>query len=406
MAFKTPKDIVQAAFGSCCVKVDLSPAKMLVMGFLAGGYIALGGLLAIIVGRGVNPPAPAPAIFGPGLEKFIFAAVFPVGLMLVVIAGAELFTGNCAIIPTGCLAGKARWTGMFKNWGLVYLGNFIGSLFVAYFLAYATGLVAKDPWLAGTKAIAEAKVALPFWQAFWRGVGCNWLVCLAVWMAIASDDIVGKVWAIWFPIDHYGNLTDAQDIRFSTSLGSLDVGANPVSTTNGKAIASLKGSTGGGEAVVTVKAAGMQKEIRITIRSYAILILKKEVMTEATGQECGLPDNSEANCYRLQWTWDGVLRDQEYFDVRVWGPGEIKDDVNTCSVAAWPRLTGWERIQEQLAVEKQRQKGLYSYHLALPSNMNNTRPQLNYETVVQWTIAVVVNDTELGLVTVSESAPE
>ena len=200
MAFKTPKDIVQAAFGSCCVKVDLSPAKMLVMGFLAGGYIALGGLLAIIVGRGVNPPAPAPAIFGPGLEKFIFAAVFPVGLMLVVIAGAELFTGNCAIIPTGCLAGKARWTGMFKNWGLVYLGNFIGSLFVAYFLAYATGLVAKDPWLAGTKAIAEAKVALPFWQAFWRGVGCNWLVCLAVWMAIASDDIVGKVWAIWFPI--------------------------------------------------------------------------------------------------------------------------------------------------------------------------------------------------------------
>ena len=206
--------------------------------------------------------------------------------------------------------------------------------------------------------------------------------------------------------DHYGNLTDAQDIRFSTSLGSLDVGANPVSTTNGKAIASLKGSTGGGEAVVTVKAAGMQKEIRITIRSYAILILKKEVMTEATGQECGLPDNSEANCYRLQWTWDGVLRDQEYFDVRVWGPGEIKDDVNTCSVAAWPRLTGWERIQEQLAVEKQRQKGLYSYHLALPSNMNNTRPQLNYETVVQWTIAVVVNDTELGLVTVSESAPE
>ena len=200
MAFKTPKDIVQASFGACSMKVDLPISKMLVLGFLAGAYIALGGLLAIIVGRGVNPAAPAAPVFGPGLEKFIFGAVFPVGLMLVVIAGAELFTGNCAIVPSGCLAGKASWSGLLKNWVFVYIGNFIGALFVAYFLGYATGLTAKDPWLAGTKAIAEAKIAPSVWQLFWRGVGCNWLVCLAVWMAIAADDIVSKIAAIWFPI--------------------------------------------------------------------------------------------------------------------------------------------------------------------------------------------------------------
>ncbi len=195
MAFKSPKEIVQTAITAGCAKASLSTEKMLVMGFLAGAYIALGGLLAIIVGRAVNTET-----LGAGVGKLLFGGVFPVGLMLVIIAGAELFTGNTAVIPPGCLVGKAKWTGLLKNWGLVYVGNFIGSLFVAYFLGKATGLVATDPWLTATKSIAEGKVALEWGAAFWRGVGCNWLVCLAVWLALGSDDIGGKILAIWFPI--------------------------------------------------------------------------------------------------------------------------------------------------------------------------------------------------------------
>jgi formate/nitrite transporter len=134
------------------------------------------------------------------MGKFIFGGVFPVGLMLVVIAGAELFTGNTACTIPAVMSGKATWGGLLRNWVLAYIGNFAGSLFVAFFLAYLTGLTAKDPWLGATQAIAEGKVNLTFVQLFFRGLGCNWLVCLAVWLAVASDNVVGKIWGIWWPI--------------------------------------------------------------------------------------------------------------------------------------------------------------------------------------------------------------
>jgi formate/nitrite transporter len=195
MAFKSPKAIVEAAFNIGKAKTELSTPKMLVLGFLAGAFIAFGGLLAIVVGKGVNTE-----MLGVGIGKFIFGGVFPVGLMLVVIAGSELFTGNCGLITPACLAGKAKWSGLLKNWVFVYIGNLIGSLFVAYFLAYATGITTSEPWLSASQSIAVGKVSKSFFALFWRGVGCNWLVCLAVWLAVASDDIIGKVWGIWFPI--------------------------------------------------------------------------------------------------------------------------------------------------------------------------------------------------------------
>jgi len=87
-----------------------------------------------------------------------------------------------------------------RNWVFSYIGNFLGSLFVAFFLTYLTGLVAKEPWLSTTTGIAEVKVNQNFGQLFLKGIGCNWLVCLAVWMAVASDDIASKIWSVWFPI--------------------------------------------------------------------------------------------------------------------------------------------------------------------------------------------------------------
>lgn len=226
MPFKTPKAIAEAACSAGCAKASLPSSKQLVLGFLAGAFIAFGGLLAIIVGKG----SPELNAANPGLGKFVFGAVFPVGLMLVVIAGAELFTGNCGVIPTACLSGAAKWRQMLRNWVNVYLGNFIGSVFVALFLAYWSGLVAggaDSPLGAASAAIAEAKVSLTFGQAILRGIACNWLVVLAVWLAMASDDIVGKVFAIWFPIMAFVAMGFEHSIAnmFFIPLGMLN-GAN------------------------------------------------------------------------------------------------------------------------------------------------------------------------------------
>ncbi|MCR4407897.1 MAG: formate/nitrite transporter family protein [Anaerolineae bacterium] len=194
VGFKKPSEITEAACTIGKTKAEESILRLLVLGFLAGAYIAFGGTVAIATGKGITAEG-----FG-GLSKLIFAGTFPVGLMLVVIAGSELFTGNCSMLPASCLSGRAKWAGLLKNWVFVYIGNFIGSLFVAYCLGYLSNLFGKDPYLSGVQGIATSKVALSFWQVFWRGVGCNWLVCLAVWLAVSANDIAGKVWGIWFPI--------------------------------------------------------------------------------------------------------------------------------------------------------------------------------------------------------------
>jgi len=199
MGFKSPAEVVEVMGAACEVKTGLRWPKLLVSGFLAGAYIGLGGLLAIMIGKGIAPTVVGDVRYA-GLGRFLFAAVFPVGLMLVVIAGAELFTGNTAILVPGVLSGRSPVRGLVRNWTLSYVGNFAGGLFVAYALSYLAGLCAGEPYLGAVRAMAVEKTSLPFMAAFWRGVGCNWLVCLAVWLACASEDVAGKVLAIWFPI--------------------------------------------------------------------------------------------------------------------------------------------------------------------------------------------------------------
>ncbi|MGB9880701.1 MAG: formate/nitrite transporter family protein [Anaerolineae bacterium] len=193
MSFKKPAEIIEAVCTISKTKTETEPLRLLVLGFLAGAYIAFGGTVAIATGKGITSPELI------GLSKLVFGGTFPVGLMLVIIAGSELFTGNTALVPPGCYKGVSKWSGLVKNWVLVYIGNLIGSVFLAY-LCYASGIFAKDPFLGGVKSIADGKVTLTFAQAFWRGVGCNWLVCLAVWLAVSAEDIAGKILGIWFPI--------------------------------------------------------------------------------------------------------------------------------------------------------------------------------------------------------------
>jgi len=166
-----------------------------VAGFLAGAYIAFAGLLAFTVTAGMRPE-----IWGT-LPSFFAGTVFATGLILVVIAGSELLTGNMALVPLAAMKGRASFKQLAENWAFVLLGNLLGALFVAYFLAVQTGVATAEMPLARLTAIAHAKgVEESEWQIFLRGVGCNWLVCIAVWMALSATDVAGKILAIFFPI--------------------------------------------------------------------------------------------------------------------------------------------------------------------------------------------------------------
>jgi formate transporter len=196
MAFYSPKDILPKVHDAAFSRSNTSLTNTLVLAFMAGAYIALGGLLAVTVGGGM----PGIAAENPGLSKFMMGAVFPLGLILCAIAGADLFTGNTAYFIPPVMSGKMRVTALVKNWTLVYVGNFIGSLFVAYVLAYCTGIFEAAPWHDTILKIAEVKTTAPFLKVFAKGIGANWLVALAVWMAFAAQDIGGKILAIWFPV--------------------------------------------------------------------------------------------------------------------------------------------------------------------------------------------------------------
>jgi formate/nitrite transporter len=195
VAFKDPKAIAQAGVEKGQQKARLSWDKALVAGFLAGAYIAFGGLLAVTVTAGMDPE------FWGGLTTFFSGAVFSLGLILVVVAGSELLTGNMALVPLAAMRGRASLADMAHNWAFVLAGNLLGALFVAYFLADQTGVVSVDPSLEKLGSIAHKKgVEETEWEIFLRALGCNWLVCLAVWMAFAAEDVAGKILAIFFPI--------------------------------------------------------------------------------------------------------------------------------------------------------------------------------------------------------------
>ena len=135
------------------------------------------------------------------LPTLFTGAVFALGLVLTVVAGAELLTGNMAMVPLSAFSGRIKPKLLGLNFTVIFVANLLGSLFVAYFLAVKSGVVTDPLPLERLGAIAKKKaVEETDWQIFLRAVGCNWLVCLAVWMAMAAEDIAGKILAIFFPI--------------------------------------------------------------------------------------------------------------------------------------------------------------------------------------------------------------
>lgn len=192
--FLFPKEIAESCTEVCKKKTEANLLQIILLGILAGVYIGFGAELSTMVTHDLSK------FLGIGFAMFIGGSVFSVGLMLVVIAGAELFTGNC-LIMTGVLKGDVTTEDMLRNWFWVYIANFIGSVLLVTIMYYS-GLWKINNFGVGAGAlkIAFDKVNLSFWEAFFRGIGCNWLVCLAVWMAMGGKDLVSKIFAIYFPI--------------------------------------------------------------------------------------------------------------------------------------------------------------------------------------------------------------
>ncbi|GAB4278294.1 MAG: formate transporter FocA [Candidatus Promineifilaceae bacterium] len=175
-------------------KAEAPAAKLFALAVLAGAFIAMGAVFATTVAAGTATEWPF------GVSKLLIGLVFCLGLILVVVAGAELFTGNNLIVMAWA-NGKVTTKGLLRNWGIVYTGNFVGSVATAVLMLFSKqytfggGLIGKT-----ALGIANGKVNLDFMQAIALGILCNALVCLAVWLTFSARSTMDKIAAIIFPI--------------------------------------------------------------------------------------------------------------------------------------------------------------------------------------------------------------
>lgn len=193
MPVKNPHDVIETAIDNGLKKTSTKTPRLITLSILAGAYIALGGALSLIAGYGF-PEAPA------ALQKIISGCVFPIGLILIVVLGGELFTGNNAMLVPAYIRGDYGAGAVIRNWTIVYFGNFVGALAFAWLMVYMAGLTSSDPYNSAIIKVAETKVSLPWLVIFLRGIGANWCVCLAVWLAMSGKRLAEKMIACWVPV--------------------------------------------------------------------------------------------------------------------------------------------------------------------------------------------------------------
>ncbi|ANF22476.1 formate/nitrite transporter family protein [Thermococcus piezophilus] len=184
-------------------KFKTTPGRLLFAGFMAGAFIAFGFLLAVVASAGYSPKL-FPDTGNISTFKILLGAVFPVGLIAVILAGADLWTGNVQFLSSAKAKGYADFKCVLYNWFGSYGGNFVGSIFLALLAVPLTHLFGHvgDPNTFGqvTVGIATGKVSKDILALFFLGIGCNWLVNVAIWQAARVQDGAGKILAIWFPI--------------------------------------------------------------------------------------------------------------------------------------------------------------------------------------------------------------
>ncbi len=200
-------------------KVHLSIVQTFTLAVLAGAFIAFGGMAYTLTVTGSE--------LGFGPTRLLGGLAFSLGLVLVIIGGAELFTGN-NLIAMAWADGRVSSQELARNWGIVYAGNLAGSLGTAMLVHLSGTLSLGDGAVASTAiSIAQGKVALPFIEAFFRGILCNTLVCLAVWMCFAAHTVSGKVLAIVFPVTAFVALGFEHSVAnmYLIPIGALQPGS-------------------------------------------------------------------------------------------------------------------------------------------------------------------------------------
>lgn len=189
-----PGEMARKAERIGAAKTRQDVLSLLALGVLAGAFIAFGGIFSTIVAAGAAGELPF------GVVRLLSGLVFSLGLILVVVGGAELFTGNNLIVMAWA-GGKIGMSEMLRAWAIVYVGNFIGAAATAIMI-FLAGTYALGNGAVGAAALAtaEAKAALPFTEALFRGILCNVLVCLAVWLCYSARSTADKILAIVPPI--------------------------------------------------------------------------------------------------------------------------------------------------------------------------------------------------------------
>jgi formate transporter len=187
-----PKEIAERVEAVCVAKASTPLLSLVMLGILAGAFIGLGSLFYVIVASDSS--------LGFAASRLLGGAAFSLGLFLVVVAGAELFTGNNLLAMAwahGCITTRE----VLHNWVVVCVANFIGAAGLAAIVLLSGHTDMNNGAIGRTYLqIAAAKSSLPFWTAFFRGVLCNVLVCMAVWMTLAGRSLVDKFVAILMPI--------------------------------------------------------------------------------------------------------------------------------------------------------------------------------------------------------------
>lgn len=191
----SPKQIATRVETIGMAKARLPLLPLLMLGVLAGGFVGLGAMYFVLV--------KSDPVLSFAAAQLLGGLAFSLGLILVVVAGAELFTGN-NLLAMAWADGKISTRELLLNWAIVSVGNFIGAaglallVFLSHHPEMNAGAIAQT-----YLKIAAAKVAMPFWTAFFKGVLCNVLVCMAVWMALAGRSVIDKAVAIVFPISAF-----------------------------------------------------------------------------------------------------------------------------------------------------------------------------------------------------------
>ena len=189
----SPAEIVDISIDNGIKKIQKPLLAKLILGFIGGAMISLGYLAYIRVSASI--PASLASV-----QAFVGASVFPIGLIVILMAGGELITGNMMAVSIAFMDKKISFKDLLINFLTITLANLVGALFVAYFFGHLVGLTHSGVYLDQLLSLAHHKTEATWLQAIFSGIGCNWFVGLGLWLCFGAKDGAGKIMGIWFPV--------------------------------------------------------------------------------------------------------------------------------------------------------------------------------------------------------------